>query len=58
MRKNRIRKVDCMLKKKVGKIVFVLACIMTMIMPYTSTVLAAALTHKDTTAELQVLLTH
>ena len=47
-----------MLKKKVGKIVFVLACIMTMIMPYTSTVLAAALTHKDTTAELQVLLTH
>lgn len=47
-----------MLKKKVGKIAFVLACIVTMIMPYTSTVLAAALTHEDTTAELQVLITH
>ena len=58
MRKNRIRKVDFMLKKRIGKIVFVLACIVTMIMPYTSTVLAAALTHEDTTAELQVLLAH
>ena len=47
-----------MLKKRIVKIAFVLACIITMIMPYTSTVLAAALTHETTTAELQVLLTH
>ena len=45
-----------MLKKKIGKITFVLACIITLIMPYTSTVLAAALTKDDTTAELQVLI--
>ena len=47
-----------MLKKRIGKIAFVLACIITMIMPYTSTVLAAALTQEDTTAELQVLIAH
>ena len=47
-----------MLKKRIGKIAFVLACIITMIMPYTSTVLAAALTQEDTTAELQVLIMH
>ena len=45
-----------MLKKRIGKIAFVLACIITMIMPYTSTVLAAALTQDATTAELQVLI--
>lgn len=48
-----------MLKKKIAKIAFVLACIFTMIMPYTSTVLAATLTHEvGTTAELQVLIVH
>ena len=48
-----------MLKKRIGKIAFVLACIITMIMPYTSTVLAAALTHETgKTAELQVLIFH
>lgn len=47
-----------MLKKRVVKIAFVLACIMTLIMPYTSTVLAAALTSEDNTAELQVLVMH
>ena len=47
-----------MLKKRIGKIAFVLACIMTLIMPYTSTVLAAALTQEETEAELQVLIMH
>ena len=47
-----------MFKKRIGKIAFVLACIITMIMPYTSTVLAAALTHDVNTAELQVLMIH
>ena len=47
-----------MLKKKIGKIAFVLMCIITIIMPYTSNVLAATLTHEDTTAELQVLINH
>ena len=48
-----------MLKKRIGKIAFVLACIITMIMPYTSTVLAAALTHDNgKTAELQVIIFH
>lgn len=44
-----------MLKKKVLKIAFVMACILTILMPYTSTVLAAALTSDDVTAELQIL---
>jgi uncharacterized repeat protein (TIGR01451 family) len=47
-----------MLKKKIGKIAFVLACIITLIMPYTTTVLAAALTSEDVTADLQVLIMH
>ena len=47
-----------MLKKKILKVIFVLTCIMTMIMPYTSVVLAAALTHEDTTATLEVLRIH
>ena len=47
-----------MLKKRIVKIAFVLACIITLIMPYTSTVLAAGLTSKDTTADLQVLIMH
>ncbi|MBQ7411009.1 MAG: Cys-Gln thioester bond-forming surface protein [Clostridia bacterium] len=47
-----------MFKRKVVKITFVLACIMSLIMPYVSPVLAAALTHEDTTAELQVLVVH
>lgn len=47
-----------MLKKRIAKIAFVLACVMTMIMPYTSTVLAAALTKDDTKADLQVLIMH
>lgn len=47
-----------MLKEKIVKIVFVLACIITLVMPYTSTVLAAALTKDDTTADLQVLIMH
>ena len=48
-----------MLKKKIVKIAFVLACIITMIMPYTSTVLAATLSHEEgNTAELQVRLVH
>ena len=45
-----------MFKKRIGKIAFVWACIIAMIMPYTSTVLAAALTQEATTAELQVLI--
>lgn len=44
-----------MLKKKLLKIAFVMACIVTILMPYTSTVLAAALTSNDVTAELQIL---
>lgn len=44
-----------MLKKKFLKIAFVMACIATLIMPYTSTVLAAALTSNDVTADLQIL---
>ena len=47
-----------MFKKRCIKIAFVLACIISLIMPYTSTVLAAALTQEDTTAELQVLVVH
>ena len=47
-----------MFKKRLVKIAFVLACIISLIMPYTSTVLAAALTQEDTTAELQVLVVH
>ncbi len=47
-----------MLKKKVLKIAIVLACIITLTMPYTTTVLAASLTHEDTTAELQISLVH
>lgn len=44
-----------MLKKKFLKIAFVMACIATLIMPYTSTVFAAALTSNDVTADLQIL---
>ena len=47
-----------MFKRKIVKIAFVLACIMTLIMPYTTTVLAAVLTHSDETAELQVYVVH
>lgn len=47
-----------MFKKRCIKIAFVLACIISLIMPYTSTVFAAALTQEDTTAELQVLVVH
>ena len=47
-----------MLKRKVLKIALVLACVMVLIMPYTSTVLAATLTHEDTKADLQVLVMH
>ena len=47
-----------MLKKRISKIAFVLACIISLLMPYTTPVLAAALTSKDTTAELQVLIMH
>ncbi len=47
-----------MLKKRISKIVFILACIITLIMPYTSTVLAATLTHEDVKTELQVLIMH
>lgn len=43
-----------MLKKKVLKIAFVMACILTILMPYTSTVFAA-LSKDDVTAELQIL---
>ncbi len=45
-----------MFKKKVLKIAIVLACIITLTMPYTTTVLAASLSHEDTTAELQISL--
>lgn len=44
-----------MLKKRFLKIAFVMACIVTLIMPYTSTVFAAALTSNDVTADLQIL---
>ena len=44
-----------MLKKKFLKIAFVMVCIITLIMPYTTTVLAAALTSNDVTADLQIL---
>ena len=47
-----------MFKKRFIKIAFVLACIISLIMPYTTTVLAAVLTQEDTTAELQVLALH
>lgn len=47
-----------MLKKKFVKLILVLSCIMTLIMPYASTVLAVALTQQDTSAELQVLRVH
>ncbi len=47
-----------MFKKKISKIAFILACIITLIMPYTSTVLAATLTHEDTKVDLQVLSMH
>lgn len=44
-----------MCKKKFLKITFVMACILTLIMPYTSQVLAAALTSNDVTADLQIV---
>ena len=46
-----------MLKKKTMKIVLVLACIMTLIMPYTSVVLAATtkVTHQDSTVSIQAI---
>lgn len=47
-----------MLKKKFLKITLVLFCILTLTMPYTTTVLAASLTHEDTTAELQISIIH
>ena len=47
-----------MFKKRISKITFVLACIIALLMPYTTPVLAAALKHTDTTADLQVLLMH
>ena len=47
-----------MLKRKNLKIVLVLACIMTLILPYTSTVLAVKLAQTDTVANLQVILIH
>ena len=46
-----------MLKKRFIKIALVLACILTLLMPYT-TVLAASLTHEDKTAELQISIIH
>lgn len=46
-----------MLKKKFLKVALVLACILTLLMPYT-TVLAASLTHEDKTAELQISIIH
>ena len=52
------RKVESMLKKKFLKITLVLFCILTLTMPYTTTVLAASLTHEDTTAELQISIIH
>ena len=47
-----------MLKRKVLKVFLVLACIMSLVFPFTSTVLAAALSHTDTVANLQVILLH
>ncbi len=47
-----------MLKKKILKFIFVIACIITLMMPYTSVVLAAVLTHETTTAELEVIRVH
>ncbi len=46
-----------MLKKRFIKIALVLACILTLLMPYTI-VLAASLTHEDKTAELQISIIH
>lgn len=43
-----------MLKKRIAKIVFVLACIITLIMPYTSPVFAVKLTKDDTKANLKI----
>ena len=40
-------KVDFMLKRKFAKIVFVLFCIVTLVMPYTTNVLAAKVTSDD-----------
>ncbi len=47
-----------MLKKKILKIVLVLACILALTMPYTTPVLAVSLSHEDTTAELQISIVH
>ena len=47
-----------MLKKRISKIAFVLVCVLTLLMPYATPVLAAALKSTDTTAELQVFLMH
>ena len=47
-----------MLKKRLSKIAFVLVCVLTLLMPYATPVLAAALKSTDTTAELQVFLMH
>ena len=43
-----------MLKKKSLKTILILACLLTLIMPYTSTVFAA-ISHKDTEANLQIV---
>lgn len=47
-----------MLKKKFLKIAIAMACIISIAMPYTTPVLAAALTHENTTAELQISIIH
>ena len=41
-----------MLKGKITKIIFVLACIVTLVMPYTSSVLAVKLKETDTKVNL------
>ncbi len=47
-----------MLKKRSIKVVLIIACIMAILMPYTTPVFAAALTKEDTKAELQILVMH
>ena len=47
-----------MLKKKNLKITLILACILTLLLPYATTALAVALTHEVKTAELEVIRVH
>lgn len=47
-----------MLRKRSIKIVLIMACIMAILMPYTTPVFAAALNKEDTKAELQILVMH